>query len=153
MLSSRYFKMAAGITALARKIGATILVLGENNVFHNSSDKKCIKRWKSTYNMLCLWLTTGFFLIFKFWYERNFERYILSLFYFIGGSAAVLVMFSIFRWYLNDGCRVINGLLEFLKYFQSNPIHTTLHGMNYFKDLIYHVLYRNLHAEFWQRKW
>ncbi len=120
MLSSRFFKMAVVITTIGRRIGATILVIDENNRFRNSSDPKCIKRWKSSYNMLCLWIVCGFLLIPKFWFERNIERYILSIFYFSAGSALVLVLFSMFRWNSTDACRVINGFLEFLQYLESN---------------------------------
>src|SRR5258705_167534 len=116
MLSTTYFKMIAVITVVGRKVGASNLVLDVHNAFHITTDPKCLKRFKSSYNMLCLWLLTGFFLIPKFWFEHNIERYTLSIFYFLGGSAMVLVMFSILRWYSSDGCRVINGLFGFLRY-------------------------------------
>ncbi len=121
MLSSRFYKIAAFATNIACNVGAVVFTFDENGLlFRNVSDRKFVKRMKYSYTILCLWLFLTFLLIPKYWYELNYTRYYLTIFYSVGASAVILVCFSIIRWHSEEMCRTINSLLVFLRYFQGN---------------------------------
>ncbi len=117
MLSKKIYSFFDFLSKLCQRFSAvTLLFDPKTQQFNVSNNPKLGQKVTLHYFMTIVWACASFTLLFK--HQQDMHQVFLTFLYWLCGFIAI-VIYSITCWLPSDTCRMANGLITFLKYFQS----------------------------------
>ncbi len=145
MLSKKIYLFFEFISNLCQKFYSTTLIFNsKKEQFYVSDNPKLVQKTAIHYANTIFWAIASFTLLFEYNKLHDRHQLYLNLLYWLAGVMVICIC-TVPRWFPNDLCRSANGLIAFLKHFQSKLIvYITIFTENNFE--LYYSFFRNLYT-------
>lgn len=126
MLSNRFYYLAYILSKVSCQTLANLIQFDKRDkLIHTLDNKKSIKLYKICFNFLVVWAFGIVGILIQAKIEKDLDSFCITIFYTIAG-ALTGSFYAFFRFYSEEFCRSINGLLDLFRH-----LHGTLLMHNY----------------------